>query len=239
MGGLDGGDSLLALNKTLGQQRVVFGLLLFLADESSLVQRAEVTAALQSDGCNETLNLGCLGIRLRAFLLLRGDFTANNVLPDIVLLIEVEELADFGGALGAKAFGEDVVRKTNNGGVASFDDNQAEYGDVGADDATADRLALALSRSARTEARVTLREQKTDTVRQKDTLLHGETLLVIAARDAENISSPFVAERVSSNLLRDLLVIEDANAPLVVDIDCLLLPRRRVSDVKLHLKMKR
>jgi hypothetical protein len=48
------------------------------------------------------------------------------------------------------------------------------------------------------------------TMGKEDTLFHGETLLVIPAGDTEDVSFPFVAERVSGNFLRDLFVIEDA-----------------------------
>ena len=52
-------------------------------------------------------------------------------------------------------------------------------------------------------------EEEADTVGDKDTLLHGETLLVVATSDAENVALPLIAQRVSRNLLRDLLVVED------------------------------
>ena len=52
-------------------------------------------------------------------------------------------------------------------------------------------------------------EEEADTVGDKDTLLHGETLLVVATSDAEGVALEFIAERVGSDLLGDLLVVED------------------------------
>ena len=52
-------------------------------------------------------------------------------------------------------------------------------------------------------------QQQLDTVREEDTLLHWETLLVVSAGDAEKVALPFVAERVSWNFLCDFLVVKD------------------------------
>ena len=41
------------------------------------------------------------------------------------------------------------------------------------------------------------------------TLLHGETLLVVPAGDAEDVALPLVAEGVTGDLLRDPLLVED------------------------------
>jgi hypothetical protein len=53
-----------------------------------------------------------------------------------------------------------------------------EGADVGTDDATADRLALALAGAAGAVARVALGEEEADTVRDEDSLLQRETLLL-------------------------------------------------------------
>jgi len=54
---------------------------------------------------------------------------------------------------------------------------------------------------------------------EEDALLHRESLLVIAASDAEDISFPFVTKRVCWNFLRNLLVVEDATRGTQVRID--------------------
>ena len=57
---------------------------------------------------------------------------------------------------------------------------------------------------------MTLGQQETNTVREQDTLLHGETLLVVASSDAEDIALELIAKGVTRDFGRDTLVIEDA-----------------------------
>ena len=164
-----------------------------------------------------------LGVGLRVLLLLALDLPPDDVLANIVLLGEVEELADLGRTLGAKALGEDVVGQAGDVVLALLDDHQGEDSDVRADDAATDGLALALARAAGPVAGVAVRKEETDTVRKEDTLLHGETLLVVASGDAENVSFEFITEGVAGNLLRHLLVVEDTESTLIVDINSFLL----------------
>jgi len=142
-----------------------------------------------------------LGIWLRSFLLLAGDLPSDNKLAHIVLLLEVEESADLGRTLGAETFGEDGVGEAGDLLLALLDDDEGEDGDVGADDAPADRLALALTCAARAVARVTVGEQESHTVREKDALLHRETLLIVSTCDAEDVTLEFVADRVAGYFL--------------------------------------
>lgn len=122
----------------------------------------------------------------------------------IVLLGEAEELADLRGALGAQALGVDDVGETGDLLLALLDDSQSEDGQVHADDAAADGLALALAGAAGAVARVAVGQEQADTGRVQDSLLHRETLLVVAAGDAEDVALPLVAEGVSGDLLAHL-----------------------------------
>lgn len=45
---------------------------------------------------------------------------------------------------------------------------------------------------------------------EKDTLLHRETLLVVSTSDTEDVTLPFVTQRVTWNFLGHFLVVEDA-----------------------------
>lgn len=56
---------------------------------------------------------------------------------------------------------------------------------------------------------MTVGKEKTDTVGEKDTLLHGETLLVVTAGDTEDVTFEFITERVGGDLLGDPLLVED------------------------------
>lgn len=65
---------------------------MLLADELLLLA-AELALALQTLRRNETLDLGCLGVRLRT-LLLRLNRATDHILTHIILLRQVEELAN-------------------------------------------------------------------------------------------------------------------------------------------------
>jgi hypothetical protein len=70
-------------------------------------------------------------------------------------------------------------------------------------------LALALAGAAGAVARVAVREQQLDAIRQEDTLLHREALLIVATGDAEDVARPFGYEGVGGDFLRDFFVVED------------------------------
>lgn len=230
VGGLDRRDLLLLLGNALLKENIVLRLLLLLALDPAALEGVEVTAALEALGGNQPLDFGTsrtdvrilsrngrlgdlrLGVRLRILLLGALDLPANNVLPDVVLLGEVEELADLSRTLGAKALGEDGVGQAGDLVVALLDDYEGEDGNIGTDDAATDGLALALTGAAGAVARVAVGEEEADTVGHEDTLLHRETLLVVTAGDTEDVALPLVAERVPRDFLRDLLLVEDTAA---------------------------
>ena len=168
----------------------------------------EVTASLQTDGCDEALDLGCLGIRLGIRLLRALHLSPDHVLPHIILLAQVEEPANLGRTLGTETLGEDVVGEACDIGVTLLDDDEREDSDVGADDASTHRLALALTGTTGAVAGVAVCEEELDTIGEEDTLLHGETLLVVATSDAEDVALPFVANGVTRNFLGDFLFVE-------------------------------
>ena len=173
VGSLDGGSVLLLLGLTLGNQGVVLGDGLLLGQGVPLLQTPQVSLPLQPHGGDEPLDLGGLGVRL-AFIL-AGNLTSDDELPDVVLLAQVEEPPDLGSPLGSKTLGEDGVGQTGDLLLTLLDDDDGEDGNVGVDDASTNGLALALAVTTGTVTRVAVREEKTDTVRQEDTLLHRET----------------------------------------------------------------
>ena len=164
--------------------------------------------ALDSDGGDEPLDLGGLGGALLAFLL-GGDLTANGDLADVVLLGEVEELAELVGPLGTKAHGLDGVGESWNFLLALLDNNEGEDREILGNNAAADGLATALTSAALAEARVALGEQEADPAGGENTLLHGEALLVIATADPGNVALPLVTEDVKGYLVGETLVPED------------------------------
>jgi hypothetical protein len=142
-----------------------------------------------------------LGIWLRSFFLLAHDLPSDDKLAHIILLLEVEEFADLGGTLGAEAFGENGVGEAGDLLLALLDDDEGEDGNIRADDAPSNGLALALARATGAVARVAVCEQESDTVREEDALLRWETLLVVPSCNAEDVALPFVADRVAGDLL--------------------------------------
>lgn len=224
----------LALGNTLGKDLGVFvGLVLDLLGLAALEGNA-VALVLETLGGNESLDLGSLGVRLLA-LALGLDLAANDVLADIVILGEAEELADLGGALGAEALGVDDVGEAGDVGLALLDDGEGEDGEVHADDAATDGLALALTGAAGAVAGVSLGEKEADTGRVHNTLLHRETLLVVASGDAEDVALELVADGVTGDLSAHALLHEDAELALILNVDELLAAIGRVGDVQLHL----
>lgn len=94
----------------------------------------------------------------------------------------------------------DDVGQAGDVGLALLDDAEGEDGEVHADDAAADGLALALTGASGAVAGVAVGEEEADTGRVHDTLLHGETLLVVAAGDAEDVALELVADGVTGDL---------------------------------------
>jgi len=230
---LDSSNLGLLLRDTLSKESVVLGLLLFLVLYSSAFQRPQVTAALKTDWGDKSLDFGSLGVRLGT-LLLRCNFPPHDILPHIVLLRQVEELPDLRRPLGTQPLREHSVSESRDLGRALLDDDQRKHSDVWANDATTDGLAFALTSTTSAVARMTVGEEKTDTVGQEDTLLHRESLLVIATGDSENVVFPFVTNGVSRYLLRDFFVEENAISFFIVDINKFLGPRCGVGNIHLH-----
>jgi len=231
---LDGSSALFLFGDALGEQGIVLLLLLLLADDSSAVERSEVAAALETDGGDKALDLRSFGVGLSVLLLGRLDFPSDDVFPDIVLLGEIEESPDFSRSLGTESLGKDIVGQTFNLAFSLLYDDQTENSNIGANDAAADGLASAFTIPAGAVARVTVREEESDTGGEENTLLHGETLLVISTSNTEDVTSPFGTKSVTLDLLRDPFVVEDTSASLVIDLNGLLLPCCRVGDVELH-----
>ena len=152
------------------------------------------------------------GIGFSILFLGRLNLPSNDVLPDVVFLGKVEEPPDFSSSLGAEPLGKNIVGQAFHLAFPLFHNNQGENSNIGADNATTDRLAFALTVPAGTVAGVTVGEEESDTVGEENTLLHGETLLVVSTSDTEDISSPLGTQSVGFDFLRDPFVVEDTTA---------------------------
>ena len=105
-----------------------------------------------------------------AWLTLGGDLPADDTLADVIILVHTPELADLVGPLGSEteiligiskpcvhthqstSTPPTVDLSTGNVAGATLDDHEVEHGEILVDDATTDRLALALAGPALTVA---------------------------------------------------------------------------------------
>ncbi len=153
----------------------------------------------------------------------------------IVFLAETKEAADLGRALRAQSLRQHGIRDTWDIRLALLDDAQRKHGQVHAHDAAAHTLPLTLASAAGPVARVAVGEQQAHTRRVHDTLLHRETLLVVATGDLEDVALELVADAVAGDFLAHAAVHEDADLALIFDVDELLRAVRGEGDVELHL----
>ena len=142
---------------------------------------------------HQTLDLGRL-VTLVAVVL---ELAADHELADVVLLAQTEQLADVARTLRTQAAGlrGGLVGQTRNLLLALLHDHQVQNADVGTHDAATHGLALTLTldviRAFRTHVATstvaghTVGEEQTHTVVAENSLLHGETLLVVSSSDAE------------------------------------------------------
>ena len=79
-------------------------------------------AYLEHSWCDKSLDLGGLGCRLLNFLaLLNWQRPLDDVLPDVVLLAQVEQLPQVRGTLGAKTTGDGVGGQPRDLGLAGLE----------------------------------------------------------------------------------------------------------------------
>mmetsp|Transcript_7655 Transcript_7655/g.8350 ORF Transcript_7655/g.8350 Transcript_7655/m.8350 type:complete len:221 (+) Transcript_7655:630-1292(+) len=186
----------------------------------------------QSELSDQSLDLGGLVGSLLAFL---DDFSTDNIFTRIVLLLQTEELSDLVGSLGTQLVRSGSVSQTNNFVITLLDDLQGENTDIGANNATSDGLSLSLTSSSGSVVGHTLLQEKSDSSLNQDTLLHGETLLVVATGDSEDISLEFVTEEVTFDFGTHLSVHKNVQLLVIIDFEFLLLTRLRVRDIEFHI----
>jgi hypothetical protein len=112
--------------------------------------------------------------------------------------------------------GYGTVSEAFNFGITLLEHNKVDGGKIGANNATTDRFALALSLAARAVASGTLPHEERHTSSGQNTLLHGKTLLVVTARDAENVALEFLTKLVTFNFGGHALVVKDTGHKEIV-----------------------
>jgi len=167
--------------------------------------------ALEAMGGDKALDLGHLDGGLLA-LTTRHLTLEAVLLLHLVSLVESEKLPDASGTLGTQTAGDRGLSEAGELALALADDDKVEDLDVRGHNAATDGLTLALTLPALAVARGALLEKKADALSGHHTLLHGEPLLVISARDLEDIPLELVTEDIANDLLVHALVVELAPA---------------------------
>jgi len=228
------GAALALLLETLGNELLVLlGLSLDLLMLGLLGGLADGLAT-KSDGGDEPLDLRAVDV-LNAVLL--GSLAVGgDVLADVVLLGKVEHLADTASSLRTTKAGLLIGGKTGEFLLTLLDDDKVEDSEVRRDDATTDGLATALTLPAAvtTEALVSRAHEEADTLVGENTLLHGETLLVLATHNLEDVALEVITKNITLNLGTDTPVIESTKLRFIINFHFLLAASGGVSNVELH-----
>jgi len=201
-------------------------------DVASLLGGVDGALVLKTGRGYQALDLGGLSGSLLVALTLNG--AANDVLAHVVLLGQVKQLLDLGGALGTQTAGLDGVGKPGDLSFAFLDNDKVAHRQVGADNASANGLTLAGTGAALTEARGSLSDQQANTVVAENTLLHGETLLVVTARDAEDVALEVVAQNGTLDFMRHTLVVQVTKLGVIVNLNRLLAAGGWEGNIELH-----
>jgi len=140
----------------------------------------------------------------------------------IIVLTQTEELSNLGSTLGPKSLGVGNVGQSSNFTVTLLDNDEGKDSEIAGNNTSANGLALPLSSPAGAVARVSLREEELDTSRMHDSLFHREALLVVTTGDPENISSKFVPNTITGDLLSHTLIHEDTETTVIFNFNELL-----------------
>eukprot|EP00968_Pinguiococcus_pyrenoidosus_P025143 scaffold5532_cov263-Pinguiococcus_pyrenoidosus.AAC.7 len=176
---------------------LVLGKLCLLALVVALLEHRQAALVVQALRRDQPLDLGRL---VRVLARLGLELATDDKLAHVVLLGQVEELADVVRPLRPEAAGHLVVGEVGDVLRALLDDHQVEHREVAAHDAAAHGLALALAGPALAVAGVALGQQQANPVVGKHALLHGEALLVVAAGDAEDVALKLVPQLITCAL---------------------------------------
>lgn len=122
------------------------------------------TLALQALGGDQALDLGGLERGLLALLL---DLALDHVVADVILLGQVEQLADLAGTLGSEAARAGGVSEALNVIGPLLDDRQGKHAEGRVDNAATGGLLLALATAAAAVARVACARGHTQKTRDR------------------------------------------------------------------------
>ena len=90
-----------------------------------------------------------------------------------------------------------------------------------ANNAASNGLSLSLSVSSDSVAAVAVTHENSGSASNKDTLFHGETILIVASGDLEDISLELITEIITTDFLSHSLA-EELKPKVVSEIACLI-----------------
>ena len=186
--------------------------------------------SVDGDGGHESLDLRSLDDGSAVLLKHSGD----DSLSYIIGLLQVEEGSDLRGSLRSKSLGDRHIGQALNFSGSLSEDDKVEDGEIGADNATSDRLSLSLTHSSGSVARLTSLQEESHSGVGNDTLLHGETLEIVTSGDSEEVASPLFAESLTLNFLRDSLVVEVLENGFIIHFNEFLGTSARECNVELE-----
>merc|ERR1712008_208476 len=135
---------------------------------------------------------------------------------------ELNRLSELSRKQKSQTTRDSGIGEAGNIVVSFLHNNHRNDGKISIDNATTNRLAFTFTRTALTVARVAFAQEKTHTKSGKDTLFHGETLLVVSTSNAEHVTGPFVTKGGSINFLAHTFLIKGTNLDFIVDFEELL-----------------
>lgn len=186
---------------------------------SSLLVGLIDSLSSESSVSDQSLDLGSLISDGLAFLF---DLSSDDESSDIIILGQSEKFSDSGGSLGSESLGKLGVSETSDGLFTDLDNSKSDDGKIGSDDASSDGLSLSFTGSSGSVALVASLHEESDSSLDKDTLLHGETILIVTTGNFEDVSLEFITKLVAFNFLTHSSSVEEAKLLFIVDRNGLL-----------------
>jgi len=186
---------------------------------SSLLAGSVNSLSSESGISDQSLDSGSLISDGLAFLF---NLSSDNESSDVIILGQSEKFSDLGGSLGSESLGELGISESSDGLFTNLSDGEGNDGKIRADDASSDGLSLSFTSSSGSVALGASLHEESNSTLDMDTLLHGETILIISSGNFEGVSFEFVTKTVTVNFLTHSSSVEDGKLLVVINSDGLL-----------------
>jgi len=160
---------------------------------------------------DEALDLGGFVVGLGSISFTTNNFTADDILENVVLLVQGEHLDDVVSSLGSTDVVVVLVSEAFDFLLSSLDNLHLDHSEVGSIDAATDGLSLAFTNSAGLVGGTASLEKNSRSSIYQDALFHLESLLVVSSSKSEHVAFPVFSQKFSFDLLSHASVEEGAN----------------------------